>query len=154
MKLQKDDIEKALIFHFDSVSLTDEPELSAIYQALDYVRHNNLIISFDVNYRKVLWKNKELALSRIGKAIKVANLVKLNSHELRLLSGEKEISKSINRILEILKNESNLDNVTNESLEKILLYSNATGAITSSKNGVIPVLPTKNELANFFDSIG
>ena len=214
MKLQKGDIKKALfekafIFHFDSVSLTDEPELSAIYQALDYARYNNQIISFDVNYRKVLWKDRELALSRINKAIKAADLIKLNSYELRFVSGEEDINKGINRILEIsdkirmvvvtdgdkgsyirigksfkhvnaldipvvettgcgdsfmaaflsrileiLKKGSRLDNMTNESLEKILLYSNAAGAITSSKYGVIPVLPTKNELADFLDSRG
>ncbi len=214
MKLTKGDInkthfKKASIFHFDSVSLTDEPERTAVYQALDYARDNNLVISFDINYRKVLWKNGKLALRKITDAIKKTDLVKLNVYELDFVTGEENIEEGIHkvleisdkikmiivtngdrgsyirigksfkhvkaidisvvettgcgdsfmaaflsRILEILKIGIKLDNITDEQVEKILLYSNAAGAITSSKNGVIPVLPTKNELEDFLDSKG
>jgi len=47
-----------------------------------------IIISFDVNYMKVLWKDRELALRRINEAIKVADLVKLKSYVLRFVSRE------------------------------------------------------------------
>jgi len=60
----------------------------------------------------------------------------------------------LSRILEILKKGIRLDNMTSESLTKILLYSNDACASTSSRNSVIPVLSTKNELADFLDSRG
>lgn len=68
--------------------------------------------------------------------------------------GDSFIATFLSKILEILKFKMKLENIPDKILEKILLYSNAAGAITSSKNGVIPVLLTKNDLESFLNFKG
>lgn len=49
------------IFHFGSVSLTDEPSRSATLQAVRIAKKSGALISYDPNYRPALWENPEEA---------------------------------------------------------------------------------------------
>jgi len=72
--------------HIGSLSLTDEPALSTTLEAIHYALRGSAFISFDVNYRPSLWSTPEEAIRRIETVLPLANLLKVNETELRLLS--------------------------------------------------------------------
>ena len=48
-------IDEATVFHFGTLSLTDEPARSATCQAVDYAKKAGKLITYDPNLRKPLW---------------------------------------------------------------------------------------------------
>lgn len=50
-------INQAKVFHFGSLSLTDEPARSATYQAVAYAKAKDKLITYDPNLRKPLWRS-------------------------------------------------------------------------------------------------
>ena len=74
MMLNADEVKKELIdeckiFHFGSLSLTDEPCRKATYDAVNYAKKLGKIISFDPNYRSLLWSDREKAVNEISRAV-------------------------------------------------------------------------------------
>jgi len=82
-----DFLHKCCIFHFGSVSLTDEPCRSATLFASNEARKAGALISFDPNYRPFLWKSADAAREEILQAMKLADLLKVNEEEMELLTG-------------------------------------------------------------------
>lgn len=80
-------IKDAKIFHFGSLSLTDEPARSATIKAVEYAKQNGKIISFDPNWRPQLWKNDESAKSGMWLGLQYADILKLSETELEFLTG-------------------------------------------------------------------
>lgn len=80
-------LDNACVFHFDSLNLTDEPCKSAVDVAIHRARAAGALISFDVNYRDVLWRDiadaKDIVLEYAAKA----DIVKLNEPEVQLFLG-------------------------------------------------------------------
>lgn len=76
------------VFHFGSVSLTDEPVKTATLKAVEISRKNGATISYDPNYREFLWDNKSLAKETILSAMKLADIVKVSEEELTFLLGK------------------------------------------------------------------
>jgi len=58
-ELNRELIAQSGIFHFGSVSLTDDPCRSAVHTALQYARRQGKVISCDPNYRPLLWDTVE-----------------------------------------------------------------------------------------------
>ena len=50
-------IDDAAIFHFGSVSLTADPSRTATLEAARYARQQGKLVSFDPNYRPLLWEH-------------------------------------------------------------------------------------------------
>lgn len=82
------------IFHFGSVSLTDEPSRSATFAAVEYAKSRGKIISFDPNLRERLWKDLSDAKAQIERGLELADIVKLSDGELRFISGQKDDDKA------------------------------------------------------------
>ncbi len=76
------------VFHFGSVSLTDEPSRSATFYAAETAKKSGALISYDPNYRPPLWKNTEEAVDIITKGLKLADIVKVSEEEILLLTGK------------------------------------------------------------------
>ena len=55
----KELIENCRIFHFGSLSLTDEPAATSTKAAVTYAKQMGRWISFDPNLRKTLWNDLE-----------------------------------------------------------------------------------------------
>ena len=51
-------IANAKVFHFGTLSLTNEPAASATRKAIELAKAHGLLISLDPNLRKPLWKNE------------------------------------------------------------------------------------------------
>ncbi len=53
-EVNKRNIDDCRIFHFGSVSLTDNPSKGAVQEAVSYAKKKGKLISFDPNYRPLL----------------------------------------------------------------------------------------------------
>ncbi len=92
LMLHKEEVRKALIeacrvLHIGSISLTGEPSRSATLEAVAYAKRLGKIISFDPNYRPLLWDQPDTALEQIQNGLRWADIVKVSEEELALLFG-------------------------------------------------------------------
>ncbi len=93
-------IKDCKIFHFGSLSLTDNPSKEALLYALEKAREMNKIISYDPNYRPLLWENKDTAVKEMRAVIKYADIMKISDEETELLTGYKEPEKAALKLIE------------------------------------------------------
>lgn len=78
-------IDDAKIFHFGTLSLTDEPVRSATIEAVAYAKKNGKMITFDPNLRIPLWKDLEEAKKQILWGLHQADIVKISDNEVEFL---------------------------------------------------------------------
>ena len=80
-------IDEAKVFHFGTLSLTDEPARSATYQAIAYAKEKGKLITYDPNLRKPLWKDLEEAKRQLLWGLAQADVVKISDEEVEFLFG-------------------------------------------------------------------
>ncbi len=80
-------IDEAKVFHFGTLSLTDEPARSATYQAVAYARSKGKLITYDPNLRKPLWRDLEDAKKQLLWGLSQADVVKISDEEVEFLFG-------------------------------------------------------------------
>ena len=80
-------IDKAKVFHFGSLSLTDEPAATATRKAVAYAKSKGKLITYDPNLRKPLWKDPDFARQQLIWGITQADVVKLSDEEADFLWG-------------------------------------------------------------------
>ena len=85
--IEYDLIRAAGIFHFGSISMTDEPARSATLAAVKFAKAQGKLISYDPNYRPLLWPNADAAVEAMKAGLVFADLVKVSDAELELLTG-------------------------------------------------------------------
>ncbi len=88
------------IFHVGSLSLTDEPSRSATFFALEKAKEFGTVISYDPNYRALLWDCKERAIEGMKSVLAYVDVMKLSDEETVLLTGMKEPEKAAQALLE------------------------------------------------------
>ena len=81
----------AEVFHFGSLSFTDEPIRSTSLDLLDYVDTKDILISYDPNLRDKLWLRLDEAKWWILKGMAYADIVKVSKEELEFLTGKVDI---------------------------------------------------------------
>ncbi len=77
----------AKVFHFGTLSLTDEPAASATRKAIELAKKHGLLVSLDPNLRKPLWKREEDAKAAIEWSLRQADIVKISDEEIAWLWG-------------------------------------------------------------------
>ncbi|HJD20747.1 MAG TPA: carbohydrate kinase [Candidatus Gemmiger faecigallinarum] len=80
-------IEEAKVFHFGTLSLTDEPARTATQKAVACARANGKLVSFDPNLRKPLWPDDNAAKTQIEWGLRQADIVKISDEEIDFLWG-------------------------------------------------------------------
>ena len=80
-------IDEAKIFHFGTLSLTDEPARAATQQAVAYARSKGKLITYDPNLRKPLWRSLDEAKDQLLWGLSVADVVKISDEEVEFLFG-------------------------------------------------------------------
>ena len=80
-------IDDAKVFHFGTLSLTDEPARTATYQAVAYAKSRGKIITYDPNLRKPLWRDLEEARQQLLWGLRQADVVKISDEEVEFLFG-------------------------------------------------------------------
>lgn len=91
-------IKNSKVFHFGSLSLTNEPVRSATRAAVKYARENGCIISYDPNLRPPLWESMELAKEQIESMMEFCDILKISEEEMEFLTGEKNLDKGTEEI--------------------------------------------------------
>lgn len=87
--VKKTDIESATVVHAGSCSLSAEPAASATFYALRLAGSMGKIVSFDVNYRNLMWKNdSKAAAEKIFEVLPYVDLLKVSQEEAAMLGGE------------------------------------------------------------------
>ncbi len=80
-------INEAKVFHFGTLSLTDEPARSATYRAVEYAKSKGKLITYDPNLRKPLWQSLETAKEQLLWGLCQADVVKISDEEVEFLFG-------------------------------------------------------------------
>ena len=80
-------IDEAKVFHFGTLSLTDEPSRTATYKAVAYAKNKGKLITYDPNLRKPLWKDPEEARAQLLWGLGHADVVKISDEEVEFLFG-------------------------------------------------------------------
>ena len=80
-------IQRCRLFHFGSLSLTDEPARSATRAAVAYARELGRTVTFDPNLRLPLWPSPAEARAQILWSLCQADVVKLSDDEVDFLWG-------------------------------------------------------------------
>lgn len=118
-------IDEARVFHFGSLSLTDEPVRSATKYAVSYARNKGALISFDPNLRKPLWNSLSVAKEQIVWGLEQSDVLKISDDEVSFLFGDMPYREAAERIL------------TDFNVKLVYITLGKNGCITANKNGMI-----------------
>ncbi|OUP48721.1 carbohydrate kinase family protein [Lachnoclostridium sp. An181] len=88
-------IQNARLFHFGTLSMTDEPARSATWKALEVARKAGCLISFDPNLREPLWSSIDLAKEMMEYGMKYCDILKISDNEIQFISGQEDYEKGI-----------------------------------------------------------
>lgn len=80
-------IDEAKIFHFGTLSLTDEPARTATYKAVAYAKERGKLITYDPNLRKPLWRDMDTCKEQLLWGLSQADVVKISDEEVEFLFG-------------------------------------------------------------------
>ncbi len=86
-ELKTELIDEAKVFHFGTLSLTDEPARSATYRAVEYAKSRGKLITYDPNLRKPLWKDLDTCREQMLWGLAQADVVKISDEEVEFLFG-------------------------------------------------------------------
>ncbi|MDD3362939.1 MAG: carbohydrate kinase [Hespellia sp.] len=103
-QLQKEELDQELlesckIFHYGSLSLTDEPARTATVEAVTIAKQAGALISYDPNYRASLWPDEETAVVEMKSMIHYADVLKVSDVESLLLTGKDTFEEAIKVLL-------------------------------------------------------
>ena len=80
-------LDNAKVFHFGTLSLTEEPARTTTYKAVAYAKNAGKLITYDPNLRKPLWKDLEEAKKQLIWGMTMADVVKISDEEVEFLWG-------------------------------------------------------------------
>ena len=97
-EVSEDLIKDARIFHFGSLSMTDEPVKFATEKSLETAKQAGVIISFDPNLREPLWNTLEEAKRAIDYGMKQCDVLKISDNEIVWFTGEADFDEGVKKL--------------------------------------------------------
>lgn len=85
----------AYALHFCSVSLGDFPMREAHKRAIEYAEKAGILVSFDPNLRKPLWKDEATLYAAVKEFLPKAHIVKISDEELEFITGKADINEAL-----------------------------------------------------------
>lgn len=202
-EVRDDIIAAGKIFHFGTLSMTNEPVRSATKHAIAVAKENGALISFDPNIREPLWKDMEEAKEQTAYGLSVCDILKISDNEIQWFSGKEDYTEGIrmlqqtyqiplillsmgrdgsrayykNMLVEVpaflQKNtiettgagdtfgacclhyilQHGLMELTEQQLKDMLTFANAAASIITTRKGALRVMPSLEEIQNYFESI-
>ncbi len=92
-ELDREVLQSCRVFHFGTLSLTDEPCRSATEEALRLAREAGAIVSFDPNLRPPLWRSLDDAKAAIAWGLARCDVLKIADNELEFMTGESDFDR-------------------------------------------------------------
>jgi fructokinase len=94
-EVKEDLIRDAKIFHFGTLSLTDEEVKKATHKAVRIAEEEGLIRSFDPNLRPPLWRSLDDAKREVEWGLQHCDVLKISDNEIQWLSGKEDFDEGI-----------------------------------------------------------
>ena len=88
-------IRNSKIFHFGSLSMTDDPCRSAHLHALKIAEEADCLRSYDPNLRPPLWPDLDTAKENILELMAHCDILKISDNEIQWLSGKEDYDEGI-----------------------------------------------------------
>ena len=103
MMLRVEDINPEMVsstkvFHFGTLSMTDTYVAETTKTAVDWAKKYGKLISFDPNYRPLLWRSEDEAKKAMWYGIENCDILKISDDEIAFLTGESDIDKGVKLI--------------------------------------------------------
>ena len=95
-----DMIRKSRVFHFGTVSMTDEPARTATKKALEAAKEAGCLITYDPNLRPPLWGSLEDAKEQIEYGFRYCDVLKISDNEIQFVSGKEDYDEGIRYLQE------------------------------------------------------
>lgn len=92
-ELSCEQIADARIFHFGTLSMTDEVVRNATKKAIATAKENGLLISFDPNLRPPLWSSLDDAKEQIAYGMSQCDILKISDNEIEFMTGTSDFDK-------------------------------------------------------------
>ncbi|MBQ1290020.1 MAG: carbohydrate kinase [Lachnospiraceae bacterium] len=96
----KELLEQARIFHFGTLSMTDETVERATKEALTIAKDNGALISFDPNLRPPLWKSEDMAREKIVFGLENCDILKISDNEIEFMTGTDDIDRGVRTLID------------------------------------------------------
>lgn len=93
-------IRQSKVFHFGTLSMTDEPVRSATKRALKEAKKAGCLITFDPNLRPPLWKSLEEAREMMEYGFGYCDMLKISDNEIQFISGKEDYDEGIRYLQE------------------------------------------------------
>lgn len=93
-------IQSAKIFHFGTLSMTDEPVRAATYAAIAEAERCGVLRSFDPNLRPPLWRSMEEAKKQVCYGLAHCDILKISDNEIQWLTGLEDYDRGVSWIRE------------------------------------------------------
>lgn len=93
-------LENTRIFHFGSLSMTDDGVEKATKKAIETAKKAGAILSFAPNLRPPLWKSLDIAKEKIAYGISQCDILKISDDEIEFFTGVSDIDEGVTRIQE------------------------------------------------------
>lgn len=88
-------IRQSRIFHFGTLSMTDEPVRSATKKALEVAKEAGCLITFDPNLRPPLWNSLDEAKKQMEYGFQYCDMLKISDNEIQFVSGKEDYDEGI-----------------------------------------------------------
>ena len=98
-EIHEDVLADTKIFHFGTLSMTDEQIEKVTKKAVEKAKSEGVLISFDPNLRPPLWKNLEDARRQMWYGISQCDILKISDDEIAFLTGTDDIDGGVEDIL-------------------------------------------------------
>ena len=92
-ELDEELLRSCRIFHFGTLSLTDEPCKSATVRAYSLAKAAGALISFDPNLRPPLWPDEASAKAAIEWGLARCDILKISDNEIEFMTGKTDFEQ-------------------------------------------------------------
>lgn len=90
----------AKIFHFGTLSMTDDSCRRATKKAVAMAKESGAVVSFDPNLREPLWNSLEEAKEQVLYGLSKCDILKISDNEIVWLTGQQDYEKGVSWIRE------------------------------------------------------
>ena len=127
-RLRAEELDESLltgtaVLHIGSLSLTDEPARGATLKAVETAKRAGAVISYDPNYRALLWPNKEAAVEQMRSVLDSVDIIKLSDEETALLTDAQAPEAAAEKLLA-------------QGIPVVMVTLGADGALVATRGGM------------------
>lgn len=91
--VKESDIAQAALLHAGSFNMSKEPARSAAAYAMKMASEKGKLVSYDVNYRNVVWPDEKAAIGVVTEILPYVDFLKISEEEQNFVGGEENIPK-------------------------------------------------------------